>query len=386
VSVFGRFHAFYLAYQLHKRGRLSQLITTYPVFEVAKYGIPPDKVTSLVSQEIAFRGWSRLNRVLKLRMDPDPWFHERFDEAASRHFRPETDIYVGWSSFSERGLRRAHEHGAVTILERGSAHIEHQRDLLLEEYARCGVAGQLPAPDIVGKELREYQLADYISIPSGFVKRTFLDKGFPEDRLLRVPYGVNLSEFRQAPRQDDTFRVVFVGSMSLRKGVHYLLQAYAELGLRDAELWLIGNLLPEMEHFFRRYEGRFRYFGHLPQSDLFRHLSQASVFALCSIEEGMAMVQAQAMACGLPLICTTNTGGEDLIEDGQEGFIVPIRDVAALKEKILYFYDHPEECRRMGQLARRKVSEGLTWDSYGERMCAEYGRILSGKTTKNERP
>jgi glycosyltransferase involved in cell wall biosynthesis len=363
---------------------LSQLITTYPKFEVAKYGIPPDKVTSLLPLEIAFRAGSRLRRALSLKMDLDPWFHERFDEAASRRLHPEANLYVGWSGFSERGLRRAREHGAIAILERGSAHIEHQRDLLQEEYARYGVAGQLPAPDIVSKELREYQSADYISIPSGFVKRTFLDKGFPEDKLLRVPYGVNLAEFRQAPKQDDTFRVVFVGSMSLRKGVHYLLQAYAELGLRNAELWLIGNLLPEMECFFRRYEGWYRFFGHLPQSDLSRHLSQGSVFALCSIEEGMAMVQAQAMACGLPLVCTTNTGGEDLIENGQEGFIIPIRNVDALKEKILHFYDHPEECRRMGQRAKKRVSEGLTWDRYGERMCAEYRRVLSGKTIKNE--
>lgn len=386
MSVFGRFHAFYLAHQLHRRGHLSQLITTYPKLEVAKYGIPPDRVTSLLLQEIAHRGWSRLQRALNLSMDLDPWFHERFDEVASRHLRPGIDIFVGWSGFSERSLRKAHENGAVTILERGSAHIEYQRDLLLEEYAQFGVAGQLPAPDIVSKELREYQMADYISVPSQFAKRTFLAKGFPEERLLTVPYGVNLAEFRQEPKQDDTFRVVFVGSMSLRKGVHYLLQAHAELNLRNAELWLIGALLPEMECFFRRYEGQFRYFGHLPQSTLVQYLSQSSVFALCSIEEGMAMVQAQAMACGLPLICTTNTGGEDLVEEGQEGFVIPIRDVDALKEKILYFYDHPQECRRMGQLARKRVSEGLTWDCYGERMCAEYRRVLSGKTIENERP
>ena len=67
------------------------------------------------------------------------------------------------------------------------------------------------------------------------------------------------------------------------------------------------------------------------------------------------MVQAQAMACGLPVICTTNTGGADLVREGRDGFILPIRDVEAIKEKILYFYENPEACTAMGESARSRV-------------------------------
>ncbi len=372
VSVFGRFHAFYLAHQLQKRGFLEQLITTYPKFETAKYGIPYSKIESLFSHELTSRAWNRIPPGVKPDVNLQYWFHDRFDQAASQRISDGIDLYVGWSSFSERGLRRAQSMGAKTILERGSAHIECQRDILQEEYERFDVRSQLPHPQIVAKEKREYAIADYISVPSEFVKRTFLDKGFPESKMIKIPYGVSLDSFQQVPKQDSIFRVIFVGSMSLRKGVHYLLQAFAELRLPDAELWLVGIKQPEIETFFRKYQGSFRYFGHVAQARLSQYYSQSSVFAMCSLEEGMAMVQAQAMACGLPLICTTNTGGEDLITDGVEGFVIPIRDVEALKAKLLYCYQHPVEGAQMGQAAKQRIQRGFTWDDYGHQVALSY--------------
>jgi glycosyltransferase involved in cell wall biosynthesis len=100
------------------------------------------------------------------------------------------------------------------------------------------------------------------------------------------------------------------------------------------------------------------------------------VFCLASIEEGLAMVQVQAMACGLPVICTTNTGGADIVREGRDGFIVPIRDVNALKEKILYFYENPEAGKIMGESARRRVQAGFSWSDYGHKMIASYRKIL----------
>ena len=94
------------------------------------------------------------------------------------------------------------------------------------------------------------------------------------------------------------------------------------------------------------------------------------------------MVQPQAMACGLPVIATTNTGSEDIVRDGLDGFIIPIRNLEALKEKILYMYEHPEQRLRMGASAKAHISEGFTWNNYGERMVREYGRILAGRSHK----
>ena len=102
----------------------------------------------------------------------------------------------------------------------------------------------------------------------------------------------------------------------------------------------------------------------------------SSVFTIASIEEGLALVIPQAMACGLPVIATTNTGAEDIVRDGEDGFIVPIRDVRVLKEKLLYLYENKEMRRAMGQSAKERVSTGFTWDDYGDKIMVAYERIL----------
>jgi glycosyltransferase involved in cell wall biosynthesis len=376
VSVFSRFHAFDLAGQLHARGHLGRLITAYPKSLAARFGVPRDRVRSLLAQGALHRLWDKRPATFRPRVDAEPWFHERFDRTARAHIPEGTDIYVGWSSFTEHGLGAARRLGAVTVVERGSAHIEYQRDILREEYQSQGVKAQLPAPAIVDKELREYEISDYISIPSEFVRRSFVERGVPGRKLLVNPYGVDLGQFRRLPRRDHVFRVVFAGAMSLQKGVHYLLRAFAELRLPNAELWLIGHKQPEIESYFRKYEGTFRYLGRVPQAELHKYYSQCSLFALCSIQEGYGMVLLQAMACGLPLLCTTNTGGDDLITEGREGFVVPIRDVDAFKEKIESLYKDREACAEMGRAAQRKVSRGYSWTDYGDRITRAYETIL----------
>lgn len=87
------------------------------------------------------------------------------------------------------------------------------------------------------------------------------------------------------------------------------------------------------------------------------------------------MVQAQAMACALPVICTTNTGGEDVIEDGVEGFVIPIRSVEKIKEKISWLYSNRDACKKMGINARAKIINGYTWDDYGQRYIGNLMQI-----------
>jgi glycosyltransferase involved in cell wall biosynthesis len=166
--------------------------------------------------------------------------------------------------------------------------------------------------------------------------------------------------------------------LSVRKGIVYLLQAFHELKLKNSELWLIGGQSPsETQILLKRYPSpSIKAIGAFPEFELYKYYSQGSVFCMPSIEEGLAMVQPQAMACGLPLICTTNTGGEDLIEEGKEGFVIPIRSVDAIKEKILYLYEHPDICEAMGKAAVQKVQQGFRWEDYGERMIRHYKKIL----------
>ena len=117
--------------------------------------------------------------------------------------------------------------------------------------------------------------------------------------------------------------------------------------------------------------------GAKKQSDLYWYYSQCDIFCLASIDDGLAMVQAQAMACQLPIIATENTGSAELVEPEKNGFIVPIRDKEALKEKISYFYQNREEVKRMGKAAKTTIENGFSWSDYGARYSQNLEEIFS---------
>lgn len=381
VSVGGRFHIFNLAQQLFKRGYLSRFITSYPKFEVVKYGIPRQLTRSILIKEIIERGWRYMPSIIKKKFDPIPFIVNTYDLIAS-HFVGSPDIFVGNCLFSLFSMRAAKRAGAVTILEYGSSHYLFRTRIMNEECDAFNIEKETGSESTLNRVRAEFSEADYISISSLFVKRTFIENGVPENKLIQVPYGVDLEEFKQVEKKDNVFRVIFAGGMTIRKGVHYLLQAFSELKLPNSELMLIGSISEEMKPSFEKYKGSYNYIGHIPQRELHKYYSQGSVFVIMSIEEGLALVQPQAMACGLPIIATTNTGAEDIVRDGKDGFIIPIRDVEALKNKLTYLYEHPEICRQMGQSAKEHVSKGFTWDDYGEKIVREYERVLSLRATK----
>jgi glycosyltransferase involved in cell wall biosynthesis len=378
VSVMGRYHAFDLAGQLERRGYLHQLVTSYPRFFAARWGIPRSRVSSVLSNELMRRGFDRLPARLRGRIDALPAFLEHYGRRAARRLRPGADLVVAWSGSAMPVLRRARELGMATVVEHGSTHIAWQTELLHAEYARFGLRPSAASPRVVERELEEYAEADAIAVPSRFARRTFVERGVPEDRVLCLPYGVSLASF--APREgpeEPVFRVIHCGRVDLRKGCHYLLEAFHGLQLPRAELWLVGPVAPEMEAFRRRYASPAIVFhGPRPQAELAGFYGRASVFCLASLEEGMAMVIPQAMACGLPVIATPNSGAEEAVRDGVEGFLVGVRDVAALRRRILELYEDPERRRAMGRAALARVREGFTWDDYGDRVVAAYRDLL----------
>jgi len=373
VSVLGRFHAFNLAQQLQQKNLLHQLISTYPPFAIKRWGIDNDLIRSIWHLELLSRLWRKTPALLKGDLNLQFWFKENYDLAARKFISENSDIFVGWSSSCLHSLRQAKNFGALTIVERGSSHMAYQTDTLTEEYEKWGLKFTKTHLGVYEKELQEYEEADQISIPSLFVKQTFLDKGIPESKLIHVPYGVSLAEFYPVPKEDKVFRVIHCGGINLRKGIQYLLQAFYELNLPNAELWLVGSVNSEINPFLAKYQSdRIILKGSHPQNTLRWFYSQCSVFCIASIEEGLAMVQPQAMACGLPVIHTTNTGGGDIIRDGIDGFCIPIRDVEAIKQKILFFYQHSEERDEMGGNALEQARGSLSWDSYGTKMIAAY--------------
>ncbi|WP_331774353.1 glycosyltransferase family 4 protein [Sulfurospirillum sp. 1612] len=376
ILVFGRFHLFDLAKQLNKSGVMNKLFTTYPKYKVKEWGLTKEKIVSKVIYEIIMR----LTYKTGIK---NYWFNSflktLFSNKVSKELK-KNDVFIGSSGSSLETLIKAKEEGIVTIIERGCSHYNYQQNILTEEFSLQGLKYNPDYP-CWQRELLEYELADYISIPSSFVKRSFLEHGIPEEKLLVNPYGVDLSKFKQIPKTDKIFRIIYAGGLTFQKGSHYLLQAFNELSLENCELWHLGSINEEMRPYIEKYKNEnIKFLGHKPQNELYKYYSQGSVFIMPSIQEGMAMVQLQAMACGLPLVCTTNTGGDDLItKDGEEGFVIPIRNVEAIKEKILFLYENQDIAKEMGKKAKARVSSGFTWDDYGDRYIKNLERILVAK-------
>lgn len=377
IIVGGRFHAFNLAEQLNKNNSLKQLITTYPKYFVNKnYGIDKKKIQSILLKEIVQRSF--LNKIY----DFNDILTEYFDIKAQKliDFK-NLDILVGWSSFSLKSFQFGKNIKCLKILERGSTHIDFQTNIMKEEYLIHNLPLNLPSKYIINKEKMEYQLADYIVVPSEFARQTFLTRGFSEKKIIKIPYGVNLKEFQNKisnKRKGFIFRIIYTGTLSLRKGVLYLLKAFHELNLENSQLLMIGNIDNEIKLKINEYKLNKKIIFKKPisQSKLSEQYSGSNVFITCSIEEGLSMVQLQAMSCGLPIICTPNSGGDEIIDNGNDGFILPIRDTEELKKKILYLYNNKSVCFEMGMRAQKKIKNSFSWESYGKNIISMYKKLL----------
>jgi glycosyltransferase involved in cell wall biosynthesis len=388
IIVPGRWHAFDLARELSRLGHLQQLITSYPRRIVHKYGVPDQTIVSLPATELVRRAAWRLP--VKGRMDAatSRWLLTTFARQAARRLDP-CDVVVAWSGVGKPAFEKAAAWGALRVCERGSSHIMEQEDILAEEHRLQGLPWADWGP--VGRELdlNDYAAADIVSIPSLFVKRSFLKQGFPEDRLLHSPYGVELNQFRPGPGSGSIPRVAYAGSLGVRKGVGYLTEGFRLAGLPRSELWLIGGKTTETPRLLGNLDDRIRLWGHVPQPQLAELYGQCSAFVLPSVEEGLALVQAQALACGLPLICTTNTGGEDLLRmslgAGMEaealrgdilrypaGYLVPIRRPDSIAGALHDLYMRPGRLAGMRAAALTAAAQALTWTACAQRLVAGY--------------
>jgi alpha-maltose-1-phosphate synthase len=372
----GRFHTFDLAGQIERRGHLTRLYTAFPRFKVDT--IPARKVSSfpwlMTPALLANRlGLEWISNQLNLAVI------ETYDRWMAAHLEP-CDVFHCLSGFGVKAHRAARErYGAITICDRGSSHIEEQDRLLAEEYQRFGVPWNGIDRRVMDREMEEYASCDLVMVPSSFSRRTFIERGVAASKLRLNPYGVDLSMFRHQPRRDDKFRVMYAGAISIRKGIAYLLEACANGALGDAEVCLAGAIDPEIRPLLAKYEGSFHYLGVVPRAQLYLDYGQASVLVLPSIEDGFGLVMAQAMACGVPIIASANTGGEDLIDDGVEGFIVPIRNPRAIRERLVQLRDDPDLRERMAQHALVRVRGMGGWDSYGDRAEQIYNQALEAR-------
>jgi glycosyltransferase involved in cell wall biosynthesis len=379
-SVHSKFHHFDLARQLHRRGMLQAIFTGYPRWKLKDEGLPPEKIRTFP--------WLRTLIMAKARFGVEiPWFDRELNwqaavllDAYVASRLPSCDVFVGLSGGGLRTGRLVQRRGGRYICDRGSPHVRYAEELRAEEFARWAQRFPGVDPRAIVREEQEYACADLITVPSQFCVRSFVEMGVPREKIRKIPYGVELSRFRKlADPPQDCFEVLFVGRVAFHKGVPYLLEAFKALRHPRKRLRVVGPIDPEMKAFVReRHHDHVQFLGALPQSALASILSSSHVMVLPSVVEGFGMVLGQAMACGCPVICSSNTGADEIVQDGLEGFVVPIRNSRAITEKLEGLSQDRASRDRMSEAALARVRGLGGWDEYGDNYAELCRRLAAG--------
>lgn len=375
-TVFGAFHHFELARELDRRHHLEAIYSTWPWRRLQREGLPHKKVQTFayfgVPDYLLHRSGLDLPRLqdwigYRNALAFDGWTTTQLRSLYSRKIN--IDALIGISGSSLRAGRLAQQHGAKFICDRGSTHQRFQEQIVSEEYRRWSVDHPVSDERDTLREEAIYEAADAITVPSSAACRSFVQMGVPAHKLHVIPYGVRLENFQPTadPPQNE-FHVLFAGAVSLRKGIPYLLQAFAALKHPRKRLHVVGSIQPELKPILATLpQQTVEFLGTLPQPELAALMSRSHVLVLPSIEEGLALVQAQALACGCPVICSTATGGEDLFTDGEEGYITPVRDTGALTDRLQRLVDDPHLQQAMRAAGLSRVQKLGGWSTYGDR-------------------
>lgn len=368
-AVFGVFHHFELARELDRRGHLERIYSTWPWQRLKREGIPHTKVETFP--------WLHTTDFLLHRARVNPqWLSDHlgyanavaFDRWTDRRIPP-CDAFIAISGAGLSTGTRLQQNGGVFICDRGSTHIRHRAELIKDEHVRWNVSeGADDDPRDLAREEAIYQAANALTVPASHARRTFIQHGVAAEKIHVIPYGVPLDRFQKiADPPTDSFEVLYVGRIDLAKGFTYLLEAFAQLRVPNKRLTVVGNVMSEMKTVLPRLpQENVRFVGAIPQAELKNWMSRSHVMVMPSLDEGMALVQGQALACGCPVIATTSSGAEDLFSDGIEGFIVPIRDPAALTRRMTQLAEDPALQQRMSEAALQHVGALRGWRQFGD--------------------
>ena len=366
-----------LAQALHREGMLARFHTTLP-WGRRDPGLPSGVVRSHPFREAVRLLAGRLGAQSLVRHETG-WasvdsVYQALDRAVSRCLENETTVYCyedgaleTFEAASSRGIRRVYE---LPI-----AHWEFSRRLLGEEALRLPeweptLFGTRDSAAKLERKGRELAMAELVVCPSKFVQESLpagtrsivAEFGSPAGRGAGRP-----SSARDANPQRP-LRVLFAGSMSQRKGLADLFQAMKILGSPQAELIVMGSPVVPMSFYSRQYPA-FRHEKPRPHAEVLELMESCDVLVLPSIVEGRALVQQEALSCGLPLIVTANAGGEDLVVPGETGFIVPIRSPESIADRLSWFLDNRDALPEMRQAAQRMAAR-YTWEAYTRKIIS----------------
>lgn len=210
------------------------------------------------------------------------------------------------------------------------------------------------------------KVADYFIVPSHFVKESLEYCGVEPDRIYIVPYGVDNKEFNYTDvplKKERRLQLLYVGEISCRKGLHRLLEVASQYQ-GQIELRLCGRV-DQKSSIYQNYKdtANIEFVGFITHDQLANEYNNADVFVFPTLGEGFGLVVLEALSCGLPVICSDRAGGNDVIQNGVNGFVISMDTNAALRNSIDWCLANRERLHQMRIQAKDSVA-GLSWDTY----------------------
>lgn len=295
---------------------------------------------------------------------------------------PQFDVVQAIMGFASEAFAVAEQRGALKVVDCPNSHPTSYYGYWQRECDLWCPGEKVPIPQwMFARMNRELQRADVVLCPSNFVRDTMVLNGIEPEKCIINPFGVNTSVFTARAAPPATPRFICVGTICLRKGYQYLFRAFAKVkAVRpDAELICVGDIKCDFRRELPKWQGLYTHYPSLPHNKLSELLRSCTAFVLPSCEEGFARVLSEAMATGLPLVASYESGATTLLQDGVEGFIVS-QNPDAIANAMLQLAKDAALNQQMGAAAYRKGAVRNTWQDYGDRLLAEYQKYLDRKS------
>lgn len=298
------------------------------------------------------------------------------------------DAIIIYNGSANKHLEELNGTNIVKIMDMSIAKREYIHDILQKEIDETGrveirrMHMSYWNEKMIKNDMEGCTMVDYFLVPSHFVESSLLSNGISNEKIKLVPYGVDIKMFshKERKRKDDILRLIYVGNISYRKGSHRLLQVISKLD--SVELFLAGTY-DKNSSLYTDYSDvkNIHFMGFITRDKLNDLYNQCDVFVLPSLCEGMAMVGLEAMATGLPLLCTYYSGVNDVVKNGINGFVYNANKNDELKHYIVWFQKNMDKIPSMSKHAR-ETSLRYSWDIYQENVaktvleCVKEKKIL----------
>lgn len=287
--------------------------------------------------------------------------HFRYNAAfckrvAASEYLEKANLFYGFIGSSLECIEECKAQGKVCIIDQNSTPASLMSTLIREEYNRwSGWQVERPVPwnekTWLPREKAERGKADVIVVPANHVRSAVLETGVPPSKVVAIPYFPTATSLDPKVHSYDgrrPLRVLFVGRVSLAKGIPYLLEALCEFDSSSVQARLVGSVHLRYDKLVP-YRGVVEIVGRVSPASVAGYYDWADVLVMPSICEGSALVTYEARACGLPIVATCNTGS--WVRDGEDGIVVPIRDAESITAALVEFIEQPALVQRMSHAA-----------------------------------